>query len=216
MATSLIIIGAGGHAVSVHNVAVSAGFLVQGFIDYRKKDETLLQKPIYRNIDEIGDVDTYRYAIAIGSNYTRERVLSDIYKNISMDRFPPLIHESCIISCGSTVGNGSVIMPNCTIGPSTEIGNFCIINTNSSIDHNSRMGDFSSLAPGCTTGGNVHIGIRSAVSIGATIKHGIIIGDDTVIGASSYVNRSFGDSIVAYGTPAEFVRERKCDESYLL
>jgi acetyltransferase-like isoleucine patch superfamily enzyme len=77
------------------------------------------------------------------------------------------------------------------------------------------MLDFSSLAPAAVTGGTVQIGLRSAISIGATIKHGLKIGDDSVVGANSYLNIDLPSNQIAYGTPAKSVRTRKIGDSYL-
>ena len=51
------------------------------------------------------------------------------------------------------------------------------------------MFDYSSLAPAAATGGGVTIGLRSAISIGATINHGLKIGNDSIVGANSYLNK---------------------------
>jgi acetyltransferase-like isoleucine patch superfamily enzyme len=77
------------------------------------------------------------------------------------------------------------------------------------------MSDCSSLAPGATLGGKVRIGLRSAISIGAVIKDGITIGEDCVVGASSYVNANLPGNCVAYGTPAKIVRSRSRADRYL-
>ena len=92
-------------------------------------------------------------------------------------------------------------MPQVNVGPNSIVDKFCILNTSSSIDHDCEMKSFSSIAP--------------RVATGATIKHGITVGDDAVIGANSYVNKSVDSNVVAYGSPCKFVRERTKGHSYL-
>ena len=70
------------------------------------------------------------------------------------------------------------------------IGNGVIINTSSSVDHDCYLKDFCSLAPGVNIGGNVVIGKRTFLSIGAKVMHGIKIGNDNVVGGSSFVNKN--------------------------
>jgi acetyltransferase-like isoleucine patch superfamily enzyme len=77
------------------------------------------------------------------------------------------------------------------------------------------MSDFSSIAPGVTTGGNISIGKFSAVSLGANVIHGIKIGKHSVIGSGSTVLTNIDDYVVAYGTPAKIIRERKDGDKYL-
>jgi acetyltransferase-like isoleucine patch superfamily enzyme len=106
-------------------------------------------------------------------------------------------------------------MPQAVVGPNSKVGKFCLLNTHASIDHDCIMHDFSSLAPAAVTGGVVSIGRRSAVSIGAIIKHGVKIGDDSIVGAGSYLNKDLPSHQIAYGTPAIKVGERNIGEPYL-
>jgi acetyltransferase-like isoleucine patch superfamily enzyme len=83
------------------------------------------------------------------------------------------------------------------------------------LEHESVLKDFASLAPGAVVGGRSTIGERSAVGLGASVKHGISVGDDTIIGANSYVHRDISDELVAYGSPARVVRSREPGDTYL-
>jgi acetyltransferase-like isoleucine patch superfamily enzyme len=106
-------------------------------------------------------------------------------------------------------------MAGAAINPCCSVGRFCIMNTNSSLDHDSTLEDFASLAPGATTGGNCRIGQFSAVGIGAVMIHGIHVGEHTVIGAGSLVMKPIESFVVAYGSPARAVRNRKQGDEYL-
>lgn len=215
MSPKVTIIGAGGHAVSVANVAVSAGYSVVAFVDDNKAGQNLVGIPVIRNETIKENRSQDNFAIAIGDNAARKRVFESFLKENSNVKFPALIHKSAILGICSQIEEGTVIMPNSNIGPNSKVGRFCIINTSSSIDHDCAMGDFSSLAPGVTTGGNVLIGELSAVSIGAVVKHGVKVGDNCVVGASSYVNKDIGNNSVAYGVPCRRIRARAHGEPYL-
>jgi acetyltransferase-like isoleucine patch superfamily enzyme len=106
-------------------------------------------------------------------------------------------------------------VPNAIIGPNTRIGKFCIVNSQASIDHDGLMLDFSSLAPAAILGGNVRIGTRSAICIGSVIKQNIFIGDDSIVGANSYLNKDLSNNQVAYGSPAKPIRTRTNSDDYL-
>jgi sugar O-acyltransferase (sialic acid O-acetyltransferase NeuD family) len=211
----LVIFGAGGHAVSVANVALSAGYNVKHFVDKKKIGLNLLGLSIIGNITDIDDLDIYCFGIAVGDNAVRERIYNELKAKYSNLKFPPLIHSSATVSSFTTIEEGTVVMPKAVIGPNSKVGKFCLLNTQSSIDHDCVMLDFSSLAPAAVTGGTVQIGLRSAVSIGAKINHGLKIGDDSVVGANSYLNKDLPNNLVAYGTPAKHVRTRKIGDSYL-
>lgn len=211
----LVILGAGGHAVSVANVGISAGFKIAYFIDENKKQAQLLGYSILDNISNLKNITDFYFAIGVGDNASREVLRNKLQLIFPDAQFPCLIHSSAIISHFTHIGSGTVIMPNAVVGPNSQVGNFCLINTQSSLDHDCVMLDYSSLAPGVVTGGSVKIGLRSAISIGATIKHGIQIGNDCVLGSSSYLNKDLSNNQVAYGIPAKYVRSREIGESYL-
>lgn len=210
----LVIIGAGGHAVSVANVAFSAGYTIKNFVDKNKQGLDLLGCQIVGNIRDMGDLDAFSFGIAVGDNAVRERAYNELQAIHDKLDFPALVHASATISSFARIGKGTVVMPKAVVGPNSSVGEFCVINTQASIDHDCVMLDFSSLAPAAVTGGGVKIGMRSAVSIGAVIKHGLNIGDDSIVGANSYLNCDLPNNQVAYGTPAKHVRFRKLGEPY--
>ena len=208
MKQSIIIIGAGGHAVSIANVAHGSGMNVIAFVDDNKAGVGLLGIPVITTQQCINEHTAANLTIAIGENSVRERVSNEYKSAMPKAKFPPLIHNSAVVGIKTEVGDGTVVMPQVNIGPNCKVGVFCILNTSSSIDHDCEMDAFSSIAPRVVTGGNVKIGLSSAISIGATVKHGVIIGDDVVIGANSYVNKTVESKTVAYGIPCKFVRKR--------
>lgn len=211
----LVVIGAGGHAVSVSNVAHSAGFEIKYYVDRKWDGRILPGGNILDDIDSISNIDQYDFCIAIGDNAVREQVHSNLLNRYSTLTFPALIHSSAIIADSVAVGDGTIVMPGVIVGPNTMIGKFCILNSGSSIDHECTMQDYSSLAPGAITGGSVSIGARSAISIGAVVKHGLTIGNDCVLGAHSYLNRDLRHNQLAYGSPARIVRSRDVGDPYL-
>jgi len=211
----LIILGAGRHAISVANVAMSAGYDIALFIDQNKKGSSLLGMKIIGDISEVINNLEFDYSIAIGDNFLRERIFNELPKCYSNLRFPSLVHKTAVVSHFSKIGDGVVVMPNAIVGPNSVVGKFCLINTQASIDHDCVMSDFSSLAPGAVTGGNVTIGQRSAISIGAVVKDGVKIGSDSVLGANSYLDKDLGNNYISYGTPARVIRSRETGDVYL-
>lgn len=211
----LVVVGAGGHAVSVANVARSAGYVVACFVDPNKKGAHLLERPIIASVDELEGVGRHVFCIAVGDNAARERVHAELSAQHRDLLFPPLVHASAVVSDFVTLGEGTVLMPQAVVGPNSSVGRFCILNTRSSIDHDCTLADYASLAPGAVTGGAVHIGARSAISLGGAIKHGVRVGADSVVGACSYVNQDMPPNVVAYGTPAKTVRIREAGDPYL-
>jgi sugar O-acyltransferase (sialic acid O-acetyltransferase NeuD family) len=211
----IVIVGAGGHAVSVADLAVSAGFSPIAFVDAKSDRREIHDIPVLINFDSISNSSSVFCAIAIGDNYQRLKVVSAIKKSHPSYEFPSLVHSSASIGSWSSVGEGSLIFAGSRVGANCKIGEFSILNTNASLDHDSTLGAFASLAPGVTTGGRVSIGTCSAVGLGSAIKHGVTIGAHTVIGSASNVLRNFEDLGIVFGNPAEWIEDRKNGDSYL-
>jgi sugar O-acyltransferase (sialic acid O-acetyltransferase NeuD family) len=211
----LIIFGAGGHAVSIANVALSAGYKIKGFIDKDAKLKMLLGYRILSSLNELSNIERFSFAIALGDNSLREIMHKELIATQPNLRFPPIIHASATVSYFTDIGEGSIVMPSAVIGPNSNVGRFCLLNTRSSIDHDCIMRDYSSLAPAAATGGNVSIGLRSAISIGAIIKHGVTIGNDSIVGANSYLHKDLQNNLVAYGSPVRQIRIHNSGDPYL-
>ena len=211
----LLVVGAGGHGISVSDIATASGYRVLGFVDDTGSGIPLMDL-------SATDFDLAAYAIgggllaiAIGDNSSRERVWNEAFPHASVDQFPTLVHPSASISSRAQLGPGCVIHPGVVIGPLATIGAFCILNSSSVLEHECTIGDFASLAPGAIVGGRSRIGARSAVGLGAVIKHGVSVGGDTVVGANSYVHFDLDDRVVAFGSPARVMRAREPREPYL-
>lgn len=212
---AIAILGAGGHALSVAETAHSAGYVVHFFVDPDSPGRHLLGIPVVAEVPPEFLASEGCFAVAVGDNAVRQHVVEAFQTRFTRAVFPALIHESASVSTYARIGEGSVVLQGAIVGSASEVGAFCILNSGAVLDHASRMGTYSSLAPRAVAGGNVTIGVRSAISIGATIRHATSIGNDTVVGANSYVNKDLPSLVVAYGSPARLVRERRVGDPYL-
>ena len=211
----VIIVGAGGHAVSVAESVLACGYELLGFLEDEPAKSSLLGRPVYSHPPAAHGTEGARLVIAVGDNYAREGLWRRFVVASQSALAPALIHPSASVSASATIGAGSVILQGAIVGSCARIGNLCIVNSGAVVEHECEMQDFASLAPKAAIGGRVRIGERSAISIGAVVKPGIAIGHDTVVGAQSYVNDNLPANVVAYGIPARVVRTRESSDSYL-
>lgn len=218
---SIVIIGSSGHAKVILDIVQQQGrYRVAGFLDcFRDTDEQTSGYPILGKEKDLPDLikaHTLKGAIvAIGDNFVRSKVVTQIKKTSPELPFVSAVHPAATIAREVVIGEGSVVMAGVSINPCSCVGRFCILNTNASLDHDSILEDFASLAPGVTTGGNCRIGHHAALGIGAVLIHGIHVGEHTVIGAGSLVMKSVGPLAVAYGAPARVIRDRRPGDRYL-
>lgn len=208
----LLIIGCGGHAKVITDIANDLGFknLIYQDVDL-EKNKFMGNKVFHKEFINYSDY----FFVAIGDNFIRQQVTNSFQRKNPKSVSATLVHPTSYISENCSIGEGSVVMPLCVINSCSQIGKGVIINTRAGIDHDNYLMNFSSIAPGATTGGGVTLGLRSAISIGTIIKHGIKIGDDSIIGASSFLNMDISKNKVVYGMPAKIIRTREVGESYL-
>ena len=113
-----------------------------------------------------------------------------------------LISKNSIVSNKAKIGKGSMIISGSVINTNCHIGNHCLINTKSTIDHDNVWEDFTSSGPGVNSAGNVKVMQTTHIGIGSTIKEEITIGENTIVGAHSFVNRNCKKDSIYFGVPA--------------
>ena len=211
--SNLIIVGAGGHALSVADAALSAGWTVVGFYSLDGAGAASILSPVLSSLDSL-DLSETAFALGIGTNYVRETVAQDITRKFAQTALVSVVHATAWVSSHATVHPGAVILAHTSVGPGSTVGRGAVLNTGASLDHESSLGDYASLGPGARTGGNVSVGERTMIGVQAGIVHGITVGSDCVVGGHSFVNSDLDSSVVAWGTPATTVRTRLKDDSY--
>jgi sugar O-acyltransferase (sialic acid O-acetyltransferase NeuD family) len=220
-ALKLLVIGSSGHAsVLVDAITLTGGYEIAGYVDDTLPSGTVrMGYPTLGGFEDapktcadqlIGDV-----VVAVGDNWWRRKVYSDLIEKCPDLRFPIVRHPSAIVAASAEIGQGVAILAGSHVGPGSRVGDFCIVNTHSSIDHDCTMHEFSSIAPGVSTGGLVEIGECSAIGVGASISDRISIGRHTVVGTGAVVVRDIPDLVVAYGNPARVRRPRTEGEKYV-
>ena len=209
----LMVIGSSGHAKSVLEAADSAGFVVDGTISTENSDGDIGFASL---ISALHDVDIVTTALALGHgvNHVRFRAFEEVLSVFPQAQFPPIVHSSAWVSPTASLGRGSVVLAQASVGSGSTLGVGALINTGASLDHDSTLGDFASLGPGARTGGNTLIGPRTMLGLQAGILQGRTIGEDTVVGAHSLVIENIPALSVAMGIPCRVTRSREWDENY--
>lgn len=218
---NIVIIGASGHGSVILDCIEKEGkYNVSGFVDSFKEKGT--KQNGYEILGSEYDLpylmemfNVYGGIVAIGDNWTRKSVVDRISMIAPNFEFITSIHPKAVIGKDVHIGKGTVIMPGAIVNANSKMGDFCILNTNSSLGHDSIMDDFSSMASGITAGGGFYLGKFSAVCLGTNIIENVRVMEHTVIGAGSLVVKDVRGYVVAYGSRARIVRERKVGERYL-
>jgi UDP-N-acetylbacillosamine N-acetyltransferase len=202
----LIILGFGGHARSVADVALSAGYNSLLFIDENARDgETFLGFTVQREF--YGEMpEGWSCMPAIGDNSGRQKQV----EYIASGGWP----LATVVSNNATIGAGAEISPGCFIahhahvGPMANIGIGCIINTGAVVEHESKIENFVHISVNSTISGRSVIGGYSFIGAGATVIDGINICNNVTVGAGSVVIKHIKHPGVYVGSPAYPVQKK--------
>lgn len=212
-AKKLLLIGAGGHCLSVLDSLLSSyEYLDIGIIDKSGSiTKDIMGVPVVGYDEDLECLYTKGYKeafITVGSigNAFIRRSLYNHVKKIGFE-IPNIIDKTSIVSEYCTLGEGIYIGKNAIVNACTQIGNMSIINTSSVVEHECNIDDFVHIAPGSILCGNVHIDKETHVGAGSVIKQGIHIGNKTIIGMGSVVLSDIRDNVTAYGSPCKEVKE---------
>lgn len=199
----LVILGFGGHARSVADVAIAAGIQHLRFVDPNAKPgEILAGFPVVPRLD--GPVAKgWLLFPAAGDNALRA---SQVAALADQDLLHTLASPRAYMGLSAMVGRGTLVAHHAHLGPMSVVGMGCIINTGAIVEHESRVGDFCHISVNATIAGRSRVGNRSFVGAGAIVIDGIDIGDDITIGAGSVVVHSLADPGVYVGNPARRLR----------
>ena len=200
------ILGTGGHAKVVIEIANILGKVIDGLFDDDKKKHNckFCDIEIKGNIDTITNSDAI---IAIGDNFTRKK----IHQKLIDINWKMLIHPSAIIANNVIINDGSLIIAGAIIQTGSKIGIHCIINTKASVDHDCLIDDFVHIAPSATLCGNVKVGEGTNIGAGATIIPNIKIGKWCIIGAGAVITKDIPDYSLVVGVPGKIIKTLKND-----
>lgn len=202
--SSLLILGAGGHAKVMAEAALASDAASSiAFLDDRPLPPSL-GWPVLGRLDLALDPSIQEKfsaaLVGIGHPATRLRWLAKLQD--AGYRLPLLIHPSAWVSPSAKIGPGTVVFSQAAVQAQAVIGIGAILNTGCSVDHDAQLSDGVHVCPGAHLAGEVNVGTRSWIGICASVSQCVRIGSDVIVGAGAAVVRDLPDSVTAVGVPA--------------
>jgi len=200
--TSLLILGAGGHARVVADAAMESGFEKVGLIDDAASETSSGPFPIVGRSDDLQRLlpDWQAAIVGIGDNRRRLELLLGLRSLGFLT--PSVIHPRAAVSRHANLAGGVFVAAGAVINFGATIGDSVIINTGATVDHDCILAAGVHISPGAHLGGNVTVGERSWIGVGASVRHGIRIGADAIVGAGAVVVRELAGGGTYVGSPA--------------
>ncbi|MGF1532581.1 MAG: acetyltransferase [Bernardetiaceae bacterium] len=201
----LYLIGAGGHAKVVVDIAQQAGRSIGGLLDDHPSHTHILGQPIIGTSQDWQSLGAWaRFLIAIGGNAIRQKIAAQMPSAY----FDTITDPSARIGQAVRLGAGTVVMPQVVINAATQIGCHVILNTAASIDHDCVIGDYAHISPQATLCGGVSVGTGTHIGAGAVVIPGVRIGNWCTVGAGAVVIRDLPDGVVAVGNPSRTINRQ--------
>ncbi|TCP22912.1 sugar O-acyltransferase (sialic acid O-acetyltransferase NeuD family) [Tenacibaculum skagerrakense] len=187
----LILIGGGGHCISVIDVVESEKkYFIKGILDAYTDQKDVLGYPVLGGddlIDKYVNKKTF-FLITVGQIKSYE-VRKKISKKIlaSNAQLATVISPRAYVSKHSSVGKGTIIMHDAIIGAGASIGDNCIINTKANIEHGVCIGDYCHISTCAVVNGDSKVEFGTFVGSNATVSNGIIIKQNSIISAGEFI-----------------------------
>jgi sugar O-acyltransferase (sialic acid O-acetyltransferase NeuD family) len=193
---SIILIGAGGHALSCIDVIEEenkykiyglvglkdeVGKKISGYDVIATQDELMKLSKDYRNV-----------FIAIGQ-IRNPKLRIDLYESVLNYGFklPSIVSPQSFVSRTAQIGSGTIIMNGVILNSDVRIGNNCIINSKALIEHGTQVADHCHISTGAILNGDCVVESKSFVGSGAIVKHGITIKTSSFVNMGQIVTKNF-------------------------
>lgn len=206
----LAIYGAGGLGKEIYDTAITSDTEIYKtiiFIDDNEKIREFYNNTVYNfeSFKENFKASNCRVIIAVGEPSIRAFLFEKVLK--SGYCFTSIIHSSAIISSTSKIDSGTYIGPFSFISSNSNIADNVVIQPHAMIGHDVVVGHSSIISSNVVIAGNCTVGKRTYIALNASIEQKVKIGDDSIIGMASCVNKDIPSDVIAMGYPARVLKK---------
>lgn len=196
----LLILGFGGHARSVADVAITCGYRKLLFVDVNaSKNETFLGHPVVRDFSDIDGSWSEAFPASGDADQRQCHYETALSKGMKLVN---LISPRASIGLGATIKTGIFVGHHAHIGPMAVVGRGCIVNTGAIVEHESVIGEFSHISVNSVIAGRSSLGSFAMLGAGATIVDGVSVTNRVIIGAGAVVVHPINAAGTYVGIPA--------------
>ena len=188
----IIVIGCGGHALSVIDlISTHRNFEIVGLVG-KKKDlgKNILGYPVLGTDEDLGLIRSKVNNAVMGIGQIKNAKLRyekfQLLKSYDY-KTPNILSSNSYVSPYASIGEGTSIGHQAIVNADASIGKCCILNSKSLVEHGCSIGDFCHLSTGVLINGDVSLGDNCFIGSGTIIREGINIPNNTVIGAGKCI-----------------------------
>jgi UDP-N-acetylbacillosamine N-acetyltransferase len=198
----LIVLGYGGHARSVADVALALGYKSLVFVDEQAREgEMFLDFPVLKSFEPEYPKAWCAFP-ASGNGFFRQSQTEFIQQQGW--QLISLIAPSSSLGVGCKIGDGVFVGQQAHIGPMANVGTGSIVNSGAVVEHDCTVGEWAHVSVNATMAGRSSLGDYSMLGAGATVIDRINIAPKIMIGAGALVIKNLSESGTYVGMPAKF------------
>ena len=192
MRKPILLIGAGGHALSCIDVIEQEDcYDIIGLIGLESEvGNDVLGYPIIGCDKDLPNIlkNKVNVLITIGQikTYKLRKFFFDLTNSYGC-YMPSIISSKAYVSSSSKIGEGTIIMHGAIINAGATIGSNCIINSRALIEHGVMIHDHCHIATASIINGDVTIGCGTFIGSGSIVRQSQIIGERCVIGMGQHI-----------------------------
>jgi UDP-perosamine 4-acetyltransferase len=194
-AFAVVVVGAGGHAGDVAELAHRAGW----YVDHFTADQPA-SLDLGRDVLTPIEIDEERPCL-LGIGYPQPR--AEVSARLTAWHVAPaVVDPTAVVATSAEIGRGSTIFWQASVAPRCVLAAHVLVSYGATVGHDCQVGWCSSVMPGANISGDVTIGDRVLIGAGAVIREGVIVGDDAVVGAGAVVLDHVPSGSMVLGVPA--------------
>ena len=206
---NLILIGGGGHCLSVLDSVLALGtWNVVGIADPDLEPGiSFLGVPVLGDDDILTSVfadGTRNAAVTVGSignPGTRERLASRA-RAIGYT-LPSIVDSTATVGAAVEIAEGAWVGKRAVLNCGAHVAACAIVNTGAIVEHGASVGGFSHISVGAVLCGDAQTGYGSHIGPGATVLQGVSIGDHAFVAAGAVVLSDVPNRTRVAGVPAK-------------
>ncbi len=207
----IALVGSGGHASVVKELATSIGMRVCGVFESFDNSLSVIEGNWHDHREAHFNFGN-AWAIAVGDGALRLNLAERVVAEYPSANFPSLLSLNSHVSESAVVGKGCVVLPLAHVGPEAVLGDFSIVNSLANLEHHGLLGSGSHLAPGSTVLGGGRVGKLSLIASGSVVERKATFPERSTLAAMSFFNGGSSSGLYM-GTPARLVKDSRNDEN---
>ncbi|MHC4215661.1 MAG: LbetaH domain-containing protein [Planctomycetota bacterium] len=163
-------------------------------------------RPILGNMESIPALFKNKAfeAVSIGVGYKSSGFRKKAYEYLKAREIPVVtfIHPSSHVEASATIGDGSIVLVNCTVDMNARISENVLLSSRSFISHDVRIGSHTYCGPAVKLAGHTDVGECCFLGINTTSIDGVKIGSNVQTAAGAVVTKEVPPDVLVAGVPA--------------